>query len=225
MESTELLALSLDSAARSLIADGFARPCAAPPAARPAAPGPPSPAPDALIRAPEWRRAGRRPVTDALTRRIVGGAPGAARPLPPDLGGLALGASSDFFATARKRIALVFRLNVTLAVALAFILFGGILLSISGLLAGHGSLAVASGGLSVADLLGVYAFKPLGEISSALVASQRLEILHLRLLSQLSGCAQQPDPDERLRCQAEVWNAIQRDIAAMSESVAAQRAA
>jgi hypothetical protein len=269
MESTELLALSLNGAARSLIAaefsshqgkrisirghggtaetrgdrggvagrdpvgqmataatvaeifgDGVLRRSDAQhvTSSMPSPAGQSPPAGHGPVARPRWRAAGHRVLTDALTRRIVGGAEGDSGALAPDLGALALNSSPDFFLTARKRIALAFRLNVSLALALAFILLGGIVLSIGGALTGHGGLSVVFAGVSVADLLGVYAFKPLAEISSTVVASQRLEIIHMRLLNQLLSCAEQPDLEKRLCCQADVWNAIQRDLAAMSAS-------
>jgi hypothetical protein len=224
MDSTELLALSLDSAARSLIATEFRsripRQSDTPPVGSSASPqtGDLPHSGRWPVASPRWRTAGPRTAAGGLTRRIAG-MEGESGTLAPDLGALALNSSPDFFSTARKRIALAFRLNVILALALAFILFGGIMLSIGGALTGHGGLAVAFGGVSAADLLGVYAFKPLAEISSAVVASQRLEIIHMRLQSQLLSCADQPDVEKRLHCQTGVWNAIQRDLAAMSASV------
>jgi hypothetical protein len=160
----------------------------------------------------------RRPLTDALSRRLLTGSANAPPVLPAEVGGFALDTPPEFFLTARRRIALVFRLNICLALILAFILFGAIILLIVAAFTGHGALIAVFGGVSVADLIGVYAFKPLAEISSSVIASQRLEIIHMRLLSQLRTCAEQVDPEKRRRCQTGVWNAIQKDIAAMSSS-------
>jgi hypothetical protein len=113
---------------------------------------------------------------------------------------------------------MAFRLSVGLALALAFILFGGIAAAIVSGLVGHAVWSAAFGGVSVADLLGVYAYKPLTAISEAALASQRLEIIHARLANQLKACAEQPDLDKRIRCQTSVWNAIQKEMSAMSTS-------
>jgi ABC-type multidrug transport system fused ATPase/permease subunit len=156
---------------------------------------------------------------DALSRRLILGGDNTAVEVPSDLGGVALGSSSEFYAASRRRISLAFRLSVGLALALAIILFGGIAATIVSGLMGNAAWSATFGGVSAASLLGTYAYKPLAAISEAAVASQRLEILHARLANQLRACAEQPDPDKRMRCQSRVWNTIQKEVAAMSASV------
>ena len=158
----------------------------------------------------------KQPEADALSRRLILGDGNTVSELPPSLGGVALGSSSEFYAGARRRIALAFRLSVGLALALAIILFGGIAATIVSGLAGHAAWSATFGGVSVASLLGVYAYKPLAAISEATVASQRLEIIHAQLANQLKACTEQLDLDKRIRCQTAVWNAIQKEMAAMS---------
>jgi hypothetical protein len=162
----------------------------------------------------------KQPVADALSRRIVVGADQASFELPPGLGGIALDSSPEFYAVSRQRIALAFRLSVGLSVTLAFILFGGIAATIVSGLMGHAAWSATFGGVSGASLLGIYAYKPLAAISEAVVASQRLEIINARLANQLMECAQQADLDKRIRCQDAVWDAVQKEISAMSATAA-----
>ena len=165
------------------------------------------------------RETERRPLTDALSRRLLAGA-GSVEPVPSYFGALALDSPPEVFLTARKRIALVFRLNVCLALMLAFILFGAIILLIGSAFTGRSALAgVFAGSLWQILLVSTRSSHWL-RISSAVVASQRLEIIHMRLLSQLRTCAEQSDIEKRFKCQTGVWNAIQRDIASMSSKTA-----
>jgi hypothetical protein len=163
----------------------------------------------------------RKPVADPLSRRLVLGDEVTVSKLPSGLGGIALGSSSEFYTAARSRITLAFRLSVGLALALAVILFGGIAATIVSGLMGHAAWSAAFGGVSVASLLGAIAYKPLTAISEAAVASQRLEIIHARLANQLMVCTEQPDIEKRIRCQTAVWNAIQKEISAMSSHLKA----
>jgi len=158
------------------------------------------------------------PKAHALSRRLILGGDSGVAEVSPDLGGVALGSSSEFYAASRRRISLAFRLSVGLALALAVILFGGIAATIVSGLMGYPAWSAAFGGVSVASLLGTYAYKPLTAISEAAVASQRLEIIHARLANQLKSCTEQSDLQKRIRCQTQVWNTIQKEIAAMSTS-------
>ena len=137
--------------------------------------------------------------------------------IPVEAGGLALSMSTEVITTARRRISLVFKLNVALALALAFILFGGVTICIGSAIFGHNLWATVFGGVAVGDLLGIYLFKPIATISAAVVASQRLELVHMRLVAQLAECAKQQNVDKRVACQTAVWDSIQRDLTAMSD--------
>lgn len=134
------------------------------------------------------------------------------------MGALALAIDpKSVFRDARRRIDLVFRLNLGLAIALAIILLGGIVGAIvCAIFLNKGIWALAFGGVSVADLIGVYAFKPLTAINSALVGTQRLDSVYLRLQEQLKACAEHTDLQERIRCQTIVWEAMQRELATLA---------
>lgn len=126
--------------------------------------------------------------------------------------------AEDVIASARRRIDLVFRLNLGIAIALTVVLLGGIAGSlISSLVLGKSSWAAAFGGISAADILGIYAFKPLRVINRALVSSQRLDAVHLRLKEQLDSCRQLDTMEERIKCQTKTWEAIEKQLAALTE--------
>ena len=139
--------------------------------------------------------------------------------LQRDIGAIALSISSEsVFRSARRRIDLVFRINLALAITLAVILIGGIAGAIvSALVFGNSSWAIVFGGVSVADIIGVLAFKPLKEINRALIATQRLDILHLSLQKRLELCDQHKTLEGRFRCQTEVWEAIQAELASQAQ--------
>ena len=155
--------------------------------------------------------------------RIATGRVKTSKALPPpaparEVGSIALAFSPEsVFGEARRRIRLVFRLNLGITVALALILLGGISGSvILGGLLEQSKWALIFGGVSVADLLGVYAFKPLKAIYEALFATQRLDTVHLRLYEQLRSCTEHENLSERINCQTQVWEAIQRELTAIS---------
>jgi hypothetical protein len=157
--------------------------------------------------------------------RLTVGLPGGGGPavedintIPVEAGGLALSMSTEVITTARRRISLVFKLNVALALTLAFILFGGVATCIGSAVFGHELWASVFGGVAVGDLLGIYLFKPIATISAAVVASQRLELVHMRLVDQLNECAKEQNADKRVACQTAVWDSIQRDLAAMADN-------
>jgi hypothetical protein len=131
--------------------------------------------------------------------------------------GLALALDPDsVFRDARKRTGLVFQLNLGFAIILGIILLAGIAGSLySALVLGKPSWATAFGGISGADLLGLYAFKPLVAINSALVSATRLDNMQLRLKTQLEQCGKYLNVDDRLHCQTAIWEAIQKELASL----------
>lgn len=134
------------------------------------------------------------------------------------VGSLALAISPEqLFRDARRRIELVFRLNFGVALALAVILLAGIVGAIvSAVFLRQNIWVLAFGGITVADLIGVYAFKPLKAINGSLVATQRLDGIHLRLHKQLPECDQLETPAERIKCQTEVWKSIEAEFATLA---------
>lgn len=135
-----------------------------------------------------------------------------------EVGGALLAMSADaVFRDARRRIDLVFKLNLGVAIVLAVILVGGIGGAVvSAVFLGKTVWAVVFGGISAGDLIGAYALKPLTAINSAIIATQRLEAVHLRMSQQLRACGAHENLDERIRCQTVVWEAIQKDLATLS---------
>jgi hypothetical protein len=76
----------------------------------------------------------------------------------------------------------------------------------------------AFGGISAADLLGVYVFKPLSAINASLLGTQRLEMLQLRLSQQLITCAQHEKLERRIECQTLVWDSIQKELSLLANA-------
>jgi hypothetical protein len=145
-------------------------------------------------------------------------APSLATERQSEIVGLALALDPDsVFRDARKRTGLVFQLNLGFAIILGIILLTGIAGSLySALVLGKSTWALAFGGISAADLIGLYAFKPLIAINSALVSATRLDNMQLRLKLQLEQCSKYSKMDDRLRCQTAVWDTIQKELAALS---------
>jgi hypothetical protein len=137
---------------------------------------------------------------------------------PAEVGAAVLAISPDVvFRDARKRIDLVFKLNLGLAIILAVILLGGIAGAvISAVFFEKAIWALVFGGLSVGDVIGAYALKPLTAINAAIISTQRLEAIHLRLSEQLKACADHSNLNERIKCQTAVWEAIQHDLSTLA---------
>jgi hypothetical protein len=133
---------------------------------------------------------------------------------------LALAISPEaVFGDARKRIALVFKINLAVSIVLAAILLVGIGGAVySAVFIQKAIWSLAFGGLSVADLIGVYVFKPLSAINAALIGATRLDTLQLRLNQQLSQCAGHDDLEARIRCQTAVWDVIQHELSILASS-------
>jgi hypothetical protein len=130
---------------------------------------------------------------------------------------LALAVDPDsVFRDARKRTSLVFQLNLAFAIILGIILLAGIGGSLySALVLGKSTWATAFGGISAADLIGVYAFKPLAAINAALVSATRLDNMQLRLKTQLEQCSKYSSVAAKVSCQNGVWEAIQKELASL----------
>ena len=130
--------------------------------------------------------------------------------------GLALDADA-VFADARRRIENVFRLNVALLAALALILLIGIGGAIySGLFLHSNVWPLVFGGVTVVDLAGVYVLKPVAAINRALLATQQIDLLYLRLREGLKDCESLPDPKAFIECRNAVWDRVWADLSALS---------
>lgn len=129
---------------------------------------------------------------------------------------LALAFDSDaFFASAKARNTLFFRINVSVAVimsGLGLIGIGGCLFA--ALFSQTALWAPVLGGVGVANWLGFFVYKPLDRIKAAVNASTRLDLLFFRLRQQLGSCAQHAALESRIQCQTKVWEAIQREAMA-----------
>lgn len=132
--------------------------------------------------------------------------------------GVALALKPDHvFRDARRRIDLVFKLNLGVAIILALILLlglGGAV--VSAVFLGRDIWAMVFGGVAMADIIGLFIFKPLTAINAAIIASQRLDVIHLRVREQLTLCNEHADLERRIKCQSKVWDTMQREFAALS---------
>ena len=139
-------------------------------------------------------------------------------PVQSEIVGLAVALDPDsVFRDARKRTGLVFQLNLGFAIVLGIILLTGIGGSLySALVLGKPSWATAFGGISAADLIGLYAFKPLVAMNSALVSATRLDNMQLRLKTQLDQCSKYSNLEDKLRYQTGVWDTIQKELASLA---------
>lgn len=151
-------------------------------------------------------------------RSEAGKATAVTTPVQSEIVGLAVALDPDsVFRDARKRTGLVFQLNLGFAIILGIILLAGIAGSLySALVLGKPSWATAFGGISAADLIGLYAFKPLVAMNSALVSATRLDNMQLRLKTQLEQCSKYSNLEDKLRCQAGVWDTIQKELASLA---------
>lgn len=143
------------------------------------------------------------------------GSKGRDRTVDPQQAAAALTLAPQLFADARRRISLMFRLRLGLALILAVVLIGAIGVAIFAAFQGNNGLALIFGGLSLIDILAFAFGKPLKAVTDVVVASQRLELLHLRVQVDIKSCAQLSQPEARIQCQMDVWTAIQAELAAM----------
>src|SRR2546423_10277459 len=136
----------------------------------------------------------------------------------PEVSALALTISpNDVFHDARRRINQVFKLNLAVSIVLAVILLGGIAGSIlSALVLHEGLWSIMFGGLSAGDLIGVYIFKPLQAAQSALISSQRLDMMHLMFNQQVQSCAQYKSLEDKISCQGKLWTRINDELSALA---------
>ena len=137
-----------------------------------------------------------------------------------EIGALGLAISPQaVFTDARQRMGLVFKINLAVAIVLAVILLGGLAGSVYSAIFLHNNIwASVFGGVSAADVIGLLVFKPLTAINAALIGTQRLEMLQLRLSQQLDSCGQHSRLDERIKCQTAVWDTIQRELGLLAAS-------
>ena len=118
---------------------------------------------------------------------------------------------------ARRRIDLVFRFNLSVAIALAVVLIGGIAAAVvMGVVFRQPSWSLIFAGVSAADIIGIYVYKPLDAVNAAIVATQRLDAINLRLREQLNLCLQYTELRDRIECQTKLWEAVQDELAALA---------
>lgn len=141
-------------------------------------------------------------------------------PKQRELGAIALAISPQaVFKDARQRMNLVFKVNLAVAIVLAIILLSGLAGAIySGIFMRSNLWASIFGGVSAADVISLMVFKPLTAINSALIGTQRLEMIQLRLSQQLQACEEHQQLQQRIDCQTLVWDTIQKELSLLSDT-------
>lgn len=158
-----------------------------------------------------------------MSREIVREDDGSARAESPkqrEVAAIALAISPQaVFNDARQRMSIVFKVNLAVAIVLAIILLSGLGGAIySGIFLRSNLWASIFGGVSAADVIGLMVFKPLTAINSALIGTQRLELIQLRLSQQLQTCAEHVQLQRRIECQGLVWDTIQKELALLADT-------
>lgn len=136
--------------------------------------------------------------------------------LPKEIAALALAYSYEsVFSTAHKRISYFFKINVGVCLFLASTGLVGIAGCLFAALFFDKVLwAVALGGIGITTWVGLFVFKPLDRVNSALNASVKLDMLVVRLRQQLETCTKHTDLKDLVDCQTNVWEAIQQELLA-----------
>ena len=145
-------------------------------------------------------------------------------PQQRELGAIALAISPQaVFSDARRRMSVVFKVNLAVAIVLAIILLSGLAGAVfSALFLRNNIWASVFGGISAADVIALMVFKPLTAINSALIGAQRLEMIQLRLSQQLQACTEHEKLQQRIKCQTIVWDTIQKELALLGATPAPQ---
>lgn len=120
------------------------------------------------------------------------------------------------FADARRRISLGFRIRLGIAIALVSVLIVGIAGCVVAGLLGEAIWASAFGGIATLDLITFAFSKPLKAITDAVAETQRLEIAHLRLVSELKSCQAYTDTTRRIECEAKAWASVEASLTSIS---------
>ena len=158
-------------------------------------------------------------VADEVTAkpsRAVHPVPSTPPAVSPIEAGAALTLAPQLFNIARKRISLMFRIRLGLAVVLGAVLVTALIGCIFSVFIGEGTWAIFFGALTLVDVLGFAFSKPLKAVTDALVATQQLEWLNLRVRVDLATCTELADPQERIDCQGKLWESVQAHLATMS---------
>ncbi|MEV6432177.1 hypothetical protein [Nocardia sp. NPDC051463] len=153
-----------------------------------------------------------RQLTDELG---ASAAPAADTTLSTVAGGLALTDTDEFFRQARRRIDLVFKIRLAIALLIATVLIGTIVGAIAGLALGNTVLAGGLGATALVDLIGAGVYKPLEKIRQALVDAQRLDMIHLSAKQQLSTITD--DGVNTIEKYQEVWANILEQIKVLDD--------
>jgi hypothetical protein len=130
-----------------------------------------------------------------------------------DIASAALAFDPDgLFRTARARIDLTFRLRLGMIVVLAMILAVSLAGALAGAITGNLPIAAGAGGIAVVDAILAVVFKPIRELHKAIVATQRIDLIHLQARQLLGECQQHKGLRLRIDCQQKVWATINKQM-------------
>jgi hypothetical protein len=152
-------------------------------------------------------------VSDSATigddwRQLVRDSPGAPQ------AGLAL-SPDDVFRDARRRLELVFKVNLALSIAVGIILLGGVVAAIVLAIQGQAGIAAIFGGVALSDVIFAAVYQPLAQVNKSLISTQRLDMIHLSTRERLAAAQVIVDVNQRLAETKQIWDEIKRDLAAL----------
>jgi hypothetical protein len=125
--------------------------------------------------------------------------------------------SDTVFQDARRRVILVFRLNIALSLAVSLILIGAITTSIVLGFFGRDVWATALGGVAMLDLVGAALYRPLAQINRALVRAQQIDMLVLSARERLRVVGDIAEANDLATATLHAWADILADLKALSK--------
>ncbi len=126
--------------------------------------------------------------------------------------------ADSVFRDARRRIALVFRMNLVIASVITVILAGAITGTVILGFLGRDVWATTLGGVALLDLIGAAIYRPLAQINRALVRSQQVDMIVLSARQRLHLAEEIPTADKRLAAVRAAWTSIMAELEALSKS-------
>lgn len=119
------------------------------------------------------------------------------------------------FSDARRRVTVVFWLNIALSLLIALVLVGAITAAIVFGFLGQSAWVTALGGVAVLDLVSAAVYRPLTQVNQALLTCQRLDIVYLSARERLKMASELPDAYIQMIVAGRVWT----DVNALLQSL------
>jgi hypothetical protein len=116
------------------------------------------------------------------------------------------------FLDARRRVAMVFRMNIVLSLTAAVTLIGATVAAIVFGFLGQDMWATALGGVALLDLVGAAVYRPLDQMNRALREIQRIDMTMLCTRERLRAVEDVADIDDRAAAMRLAWTEIIADL-------------